>query len=97
MRVGTSARYEGLKRDQNHAMRFGFVENDEEEQKSEKQFEITSQHLEDNASICSSIPQSDHVLPSRSSKRKMLMGDDGVAYESIVVDNTEEDAESRRK
>jgi hypothetical protein len=57
MRVGNTSRYESLKRDQENATTFGFVSSSDEEEKdeSEQKFEITSQHLEDNASICSSM------------------------------------------
>lgn len=60
MRVGSTSRYESLKRDQENALTFGFVSSSDEEEKSEQKFEITSQHLEDNASICSSMPESEH-------------------------------------
>jgi len=99
MRVGTASRYESLKRDQEHVMHFGFVSSDESGDEAGAQaqrFEITSQHLEDNASICSSIPQSEHAPSSK--RRRMQVGDDGVVYESIVVNNEPlDDAESKKR
>lgn len=91
MRAGVHSRYSGLKWDTEHAIEFGFVDSDDEGKTSQK-FEITSQHLEDNASICSSMPQSDHHPPSRHK-----IAEDGVVYESIVVNNEVDEAASMQK